>query len=131
MLGPTYRFLVKNATGQTLASGAVTIKAIREKFASDGSLTLEGTEATVFSLGSTLATGAFAVGTTQDNTTNKYLGGTFTYTITAPASAAGDVTIWLQHSTNGGTNFPDNGKGIQVASETFTTSGTVNGEFRL
>lgn len=131
MLGSHYRFQAKNATGQTITASSITVRTRRDKYGSDGSLTLEATEATVLSSGSTLANAAFLSGTTVDNTTDKWLGGTFIFAVTAPASAAGDVTLWLQHSTDGGTTWPDDGTGIQVANLTFATSGTKRAEFLL
>lgn len=134
MLGPTYRFRLLNSTGQSLAQNSVTLKTIREKFTSAGALSLEGSEASLaFATlaAGVLTTGSYDATATQDNTTNLYLGGTFVWTVTAPASSNGNVTVWLQHSTDGGTTWPDDGEGIQMPLLNFTTSGTKRKEFRL
>jgi hypothetical protein len=127
-LGRTYRFTVLNSTGQTLAVAAIVIKGRRWYFDANGVMVWEGSEAAIDSNGSTLATAAYFNGTTQDNTspTRPYLGGTFRFTIITPASANGPIIVWLQRSTDGGTTWPDNGRGTQVlvlpgaASTTYT-----------
>ena len=124
MLPKTYRFQIMNETGQTLADGAVTIKAVRYKFTSGGAVSYEGSEGTAFSTAGTTADDAYLNGTTQDNSANLYVGGHFELTVTAPASAAGNVTCFLQRSMDGGTTFDGDGLGEIVAAINFTTSGT-------
>ena len=130
-LPPHYRFTVKNETGQTIASSSITVTAKRAKFDSSGVLTYEGSEATVFSYGSTLGNGGFASGSTQDNTTNKYLGGDFLFTVTAPTSSSGHVILYLERSTDAGTTWDSNGDGEAVASLYFTASGTKRASFAI
>ncbi len=127
----TYRFKVLNSTGQTIATDSIFVRARRVKFDSAGALSYEGSEATVFSYASTLATATYQAGTTQDNTTNKWLGGDFEFTVTAPASSAGDVVLYFERSTDGGTDFDDDGLGEVVAVLNFTTSGTKRVTFSL
>ena len=131
MLGRTYRFQILNSTGQTLAASVNTITARREKRGSDGSLTFESSETTVFSNGSTQATGTYANGSTIDNSTDEWEGGAFTVSITAPASSSGDVVVRLQRSTDAGTTWPDDGTGTIVRVINFTTSGTKKRNFYL
>lgn len=131
-LGHAYRFVVENKTGQTLAANAVKVYGRRWKFATDGALTLEAGEATLMDNGSTIGTGAFASGTTVDNSTDKYLGGDFIFSVTAPASSNGDVVLYLQRSTDGGTRWPDDAnyaKRVQILN--FTTSGTKSRNFSV
>lgn len=122
-LGRTYRFVVYNATGQTLGSNSVVITARRWSFNSSGVMTWEGSEASIDSL-STITTASYATGTTIDNSSTAYLGGTFKFTVIAPASSSGPVVIYLQRSTDGGSTWPDNGQGDVVQVFGFTTSGT-------
>lgn len=127
MLGPTYRFTVYNATGQTLAANAVTIKPRRWKYGTDGSLTDEASgTADMLAQTATLLSAAYKTGTTQDNTTtpNKYIGGIFEIKVTAPVSSNGNVTIFLERSVDGGTTWPDNGRGGIVKTLTFIAAGT-------
>ena len=125
MLGPTYRFTAYNGTGQTLAIGAITVKPRRWKYGTDGSLTDEATGAAdVLAQSATLANGAYKTGTTIDNTTNKYIGGFWEITVTAPTSASGTVKIYCERSVDGGTTWPDNGSGAWIKSFAFTAAGT-------
>lgn len=125
MLGQTYRFTILNSTGQTLAANAVTIKPRRWKYASDGSLTDEASGAAdVLAQAATLANAAYKNGTAQDNTVNKYIGGFFEISITAPASSAGNITVWRQNSVDGGTTWPTDGLGEPCAQVRFTAAGT-------
>lgn len=125
MLGPTYRFAIYNATGQTLAANAVTILPRRWKFGTDGSITNEASGTTdILGQTSTLANATYKTGTTQDNTTNKYIGGIFEIKVIAPTSANGNVTIFLDRSVDGGTTWPDNGRGVIIKTFVFTAAGT-------
>jgi hypothetical protein len=135
MIGlPThYRFKVYNKTGQTIASGGnANVYSKRVKFDSSGALTFEGSEAIVLvNTGSSISDSAYFAGTTQDNTTDKYIGGHFTFKVTAPASSSGDVTLFFERSTDGGTTWDDDGLGEPVATINFTTSGTKKVTFSL
>jgi hypothetical protein len=126
----TYRFKVLNGCGQTIAINSIFLYARRTKVGSDGFLSFESSEATLLSSGSTLSSGSYLAGTTQDNSSNKYLGGDFSFVVTAPASASGDVTLYFERSTDG-TNFDDAGLGDVVAILNFTTSGTKRISFSL
>lgn len=125
MLGPTYRFTIYNSTGQTLAANAVTIKPRRWKYGTDGSLTDEASgTAEILAQTAALANATYKPGATQDNATLKYIGGQFEITATAPASSAGDVTVYCERSVDGGTTWPDNGMGEWVYSFNFTAAAT-------
>lgn len=124
MLGPTYRFQVLNSTGQTIAVAGISVRVRRFKYGTDGSATFESSQATAISTGGTTANGAYATSSTIDNTTDKYLGGSAEFTVVAPTSASGNVTLYLQRSVDGGTTWGDDGLGVQVATLNFTASGT-------
>lgn len=132
MLGPTYRFTIQNKTGQTLAANACTLLPRRYKLGTDGSLTIEtsGTGG-ILQQTSTVANLVYHSGTTQDNTTNKYIGGFFEFTVTAPASSSGSVVLTIEYSVDGGTTWPDAGLGEWVATIPFTTAGTKRIVFEL
>lgn len=125
MLGPTYRFVAYNACSQALAANAITIKPRRWKFGTDGLLTDEASgTADMLGQTGTLANVTYKLGATQDNTTNKYIGGFFEISVTAPASANGDISIYCERSIDGGTTWPDNGLGEWVKTFNFTAAGT-------
>lgn len=123
-LGLTYRVVIQNTTGQTISANNVTVKQRAWKFGTDGSITFEGSAQTIYSNGSTQATATYVNGTTQDNSTNKWIGATLEFTVTAPASSNGDVVLWLDRSVDGGTTWSDNGLGQVIGILNFTTSGT-------
>lgn len=128
-----YRFKVQNRTGQTITQdNGVTVKARRVKLDSSGALSFEGSEATVLDNGTTdISNNAYLAGTAQDNSTDKWLGGDFEFTVTAPASSNGDVLLFFERSTDGGTDFDDDGLGKLITSLNFTTSGTKRRSFSL
>lgn len=86
-------------------------------------MTWEGSEASIDSL-STITTASYATGSTIDNSSTAYLGGTFKFTVIAPTSASGPVTIYLQRSTDAGSTWPDNGQGDVVQVFNFAAAGT-------
>jgi hypothetical protein len=110
-LAANWRIQVKNATGQT--SGAVSIKGKRWKPGSSGEIDHEDTEQTFLSVAS-IASGAFAApsnpGISNDGTGEGYHGVQLSISITN-GSSAGNYEIYLQHSSDGGTTWPDDGEG--------------------
>lgn len=133
MLARTYRFTAYNACGQTIASSGIVIKARRWKLDTSGGIVYESSETTVWTSGSTIANAAYlSLGSTGvDNSTDLFIGGDFTFTLVAPASASGDVTIYYEISTDGGTTFPTNGKGFLACTQSVTTSGTTVAHFQI
>ena len=129
-LGRTYRFVALNSSTQTMAIAAITIKARRWSFVS-GVQTWEASEASIDSNAGTVANAAYFTGTTIDNSTAAYLGGTFKFAVVIPASGSGSVTIYLQRSTDGGATWPDNGSGAIVKTFNFSTSGTYIDEIEI
>lgn len=128
-----YRFKIQNATGQTITQdNGITVRARRVKLDSNGALSFEGSEATILDNGTTDVTAnSYFAGTAQDNSTDKWLGGDFEFVVTAPVSSNGDVRLFFERSTDGGTDFDDDGLGQVVAVLTFTTSGTKRRTFSL
>ena len=119
MLGHTYRYHVYNGTG---VSVTCTVKARAMKFASDGSRT-DDSEATHINAVS-VGTGAYSSSSTVDNSTAKQLFADVQFTAAPGASATGTVALYLQRSTDGGTTWPANGQGQQIAAVTFASSST-------
>ena len=130
-LGATYRFTVLNDTGQTIAGSSILLFARRVKLDSSGALVIETAEATILSSGATLAQAAYLSGTTQDNTTLRWQGGDFHFKVTAPASSDGNVILFFERSTDGGSTWDTNGLGQIVAVLNFTTSGTKTKPFSI
>lgn len=124
VLPPNYRFTVKNETGQTLANNSCRVDAKRYNFNSTGALNYESSETNVYLNSGTISNGAYNSGSSVDNTSDKYIGGIFEITVTAPASANGNVILYLDRSTDAGSSYDDNGLGDIVAVFNFTASGT-------
>lgn len=119
MLGPTFRYHVYNGTGVTVT---VTITEKRWKFASDGSLTFS-TEQTPISA-SGIATTAYGNSSTIDNSSDKYLGAHLTVLLDIASSSSGSVIVYLQRSTDGGTDWPSDGRGETLGGHYFNASST-------
>lgn len=117
MLGHTYRYQVYNGTG---VSVTVTLKA--RSYQGEGSGRTDAAEVTHISAAATAA-GAYANGSTQSAT--KDTGAHITFTFAPASSATGRVQVYLQTSTDGGTTWPDNGKGLPVASHYFSASSST------
>jgi hypothetical protein len=130
-LALTYRFTVLNGTGQTLAAGAVKVKARRWKFTSAGALSYEGSETSIYSNAGTITNGSYDSSSSVDNSSNLFVGGDFYFEVTAPASSSGEVTLYYERSTDGGTTWATSGLGTIVSVLNFTTAGTKGKGFSL
>lgn len=117
MLGHTYRYHAYNGTG---VSVTVTVKARAMKFASDGSRTDDAEVAHINAV--SVGAGAYSSGAGVDNSAVKQLGADVQFVAAPGASATGTVTVYLQRSTDGGTTWPSNGYGQQVAAISFAAS---------
>lgn len=109
----TYRIQLKNDSGAQLAANAVQVTFRRVKYDSNGALEFS-IENTPYDHGSTIADGSVANGVDQDNSgvSDRWLGADVTVEIDFPAGTDGNpVKIFLQHSTDGGTQDPDDEKG--------------------
>lgn len=103
MLGKTYRFVVLNESGSALDGLTCTLEPW--KLGTDGSVTY-GTEITVAGLSTTLADDAADASDTIDNSSNKYMGFVGTWAISTASNQSGTASIYLQMSTDGGTDWP-------------------------
>lgn len=122
MFGNFYRPVVTNGTGQTLAIGAVTVRANRVRRATNGQEEYEGSAATIFSNTATIAAAASDQPSFINNDSPKWEGGAIEFAVTAPASSNGDVVLRLQRSVDGTT--ADTEQLVELARLNFTTSGT-------
>jgi hypothetical protein len=129
-LGPDFRFVVYNGTGQTIASNGIIVRYRGWKYSNDASVAFDGSITTGLQLGTTpaspttLTNATYLVSAAIDNSVTKLIGATIEFTVTAPASASGDVILYIERSLDDGTTFPDNGLGQVIAVLNFTTSGT-------
>ena len=107
MLPRNYRFRALNGCGQTIVQNAITVKCRRWRFAADGAVVWESSESTVYIMdeGAGLATAGNDAGTAVDNSTDLWIGGDFEFEVTTPASAAGDVSVYLERSSDAGSSF--------------------------
>ncbi len=132
ILGPTYRFVVENRTGQTIsAANGIIVRHKGWKFFTDGSIVFNSnfTPAIVLSTlpvsnTSTLTNLSFLYSDLIDNISPKLIGTTIEFTVTAPASSNGNVILYLERSIDGGSTWPDTGLGQPIGFINFTTSGT-------
>ena len=117
MLGRNYRFSVNNTC---VVNVTVTIQARRWKWASDGSITFDS-EAEVFNESAIASSStAWTEDTAVDNSTDKWIGASLEVIVTPASSvtntASTNVNVQIQRSTDGGTTWPDDGRGEFVAS---------------
>ena len=124
MLPPSYRISLQNVSSSGGATFAVTVKARRWKYGTDGALVIESSEGTINGP-SGVATGAYGFGTAESNTTDKWLGAWLTITVTPSGSTTGSAVVQVQHSTDGGTTWPSNGRGFPLGSAVFSASGAA------
>ncbi len=132
ILGPTYRFVVENRTGQTIsAANGIIVRHKGWKFFTDGSIVFNSnfTPAIVLSTlpvsnTSTLTNLSFLYSDLIDNISPKLIGTTIEFAVTAPASSNGNVILYLERSIDGGSTWPDSGLGQPIGFLNFTTSGT-------
>lgn len=112
MLGHHWRLRASNTQNQAIT---VTVKARFWKFASDGSLVWSA-EQTLINGTSVSATTGTTASSTVDNSTDKYLGAELTVSMTAASATngTGAVSYTLERSTDGGTTWPTQGKGLGV-----------------
>ena len=127
-LGHTWRLRASNTQNQAIT---VTVKARYWKYASDGSITWSA-EQTLVSAVSVAATTGSTASSTIDNSTDKYLGMTITGSFTAAATTngTGTVALYVERSTDGGTTWPTQDKGIFAGAETITAAVTTTAQLR-
>jgi beta-lactam-binding protein with PASTA domain len=130
MLAKRYRFKLLNATGQTITAASATISRIGWKFDSSGGVVYESSATSVYSNAS-VNNNNYDAGSAVDNSSSLYVGGIFVFTLTAPTSSNGDVTIYLEVSNDGGTTWQSDGLGMPVCVITATAATTYSKSFAL
>lgn len=127
-LGRDWRLTVANDSGLAFPAGGLTVRYRRWRFTNSGAVEWEGSEQTA-TIGASLATGSQATSSTISNggSGEGWLGAQFIVqfpALTGTTSASGSVSVWHQHSTDGGTTWPstpDNRRGFLVAAEQYTS----------
>lgn len=130
MIGKTYRLVAFNNTGVAMAATDTVVANItRWKIDSTGARSAEATAVNLFAstAGNSLANGAYVAGNIQDNTAagTFWFGGELDLRASVnTATPAGSVSFFYQTSSDGGTTWPDNGKGELLSSINFAAVGT-------
>lgn len=124
-LGQHFKISLRNGTG---SSGTYVVKARFFKFASDGSITWDSSEQTLFGSAS-ISAGAWADGAAFDNSTTKWTGADLR--IECSTSLAHLVTVQRKVSTDGGSNYPSDGYGVGVGTVYAASAATPNAGLRM
>ena len=133
-----YRFVFKNELNDTIQPNQLTLNARRWKFDTNGAIEFESSEILLHNQTGTLVDNAFVAVTGIDNSTDKFLGGSFQIRCEATgASTTGDLVCFYETSTDGGTQFDqeedltvgDNGRIVAILP--MTTVGTGAKSFRI
>ena len=109
MLTRNYRLTAYNDSG---AAVDITVTVRRWKFDTDGAIVYEDTESTLLSTTGT-EDATLATGTSQDNTTDKWIGIGGIMTL-ENGTGTGVVTLFLEPSTDDGTTWPVEQRGIPL-----------------
>ena len=127
-----YRFKVYNNTGVSIAISNVKVYARRWKFSSTGAISYESSQDTVLNNAGSLATATYLAGDTEDNSTDLFIGGTFMFEVNpTTGSPNGNVILFFERSTDGGTTWDSDGTGDVVAVLNFTSTGAKYKSFSL
>lgn len=126
MLGRNYRFSVNNQCGVNVT---VTIQCRKWKFDSSGAL-VYSSEAEEFNESAIASSStSWTEDTAVDNSTDLYMGADLEVIVTPASSvtnsATTNVAIQLQRSTDGGTTWPDDSRGIRVATFNIPTGSSA------
>jgi hypothetical protein len=128
MLGNTWRLRASNTQNQAIT---VTVKARYFKFDTDGSI-IWSAEQTLISAVSVSATTGTTASSTVDNSTDKYLGMVLTVSFTAASATNGTGTVALsvERSTDAGTTWPSQDRGIWCGGETLVAADSTTAKLR-
>lgn len=122
MLGRHWRFRIVNNTGATIqfsaddANNTFTIDGRSYLIdPSTGKISWESSEQTVFAdPTSDLSDGASLAGATQDNSSDGYTGFKGIATLLTDAAVDGQIDIYLEESTDGGSTWPSDAADFQA-----------------
>ena len=127
-LGHTWRLRASNTQNQAIT---VTVKARYWRFASDGSLTFSAEQTPISSTSVAATTGATA-SASIDNSADKWLGMNITasYTAAAATNGTGTVSLTLERSTDAGTTWPTQDRGVFVGADTLVAGDGTSARLR-
>lgn len=131
MLPHSYRFTIQNASTVNLNANEAQVHMRRWKRASDGSITWESSEATVFTNTGIFNAATLLDGTIQDNSSLKWEGGTVELAVTVGSGANGPVILFIKRSTDGGTDFDDDMHALELERIFFTAAGSKRLTFQI
>lgn len=113
-----YRIQAQNQSGATILANNIKVKFKRKKYNTNGVLIYDSEE-TIYDFGSSLADNIYAEGTEIDNAVaaEEWLGGDLDFEVVFPSGTDGNpVIFWLQHSTDNGLTWGDDGTGDELMS---------------
>jgi hypothetical protein len=131
ILGPAFRLVIENRTGQTIsAASAIQIKIRQWKFDTSGQITFQSSPTVILNLGftpfdnpTTVANLGFLASNVVENYVDKYIGAEIELTVSAPASSNGNVILYLDRSIDSAT-FSDVSLAQVLGDISFTTTAT-------
>lgn len=128
MLGPSWRLRASNTQNQNIT---VTVTAKYFKFDTDGSI-IWSAEQTLINAASVAATTGTTVSSTVDNSSDDYLGMVITASFTAASATngTGAVTLTVERSTDAGTTWPTQDRGVFVGAETLVSGDSTSARLR-
>lgn len=133
-LPKTWRIVAYNGTGVAFqATDTITINTIRKNVNPTTAIEVyEPTAAAVMAYTGALGIAGYTAGSTMDNVTPGWFEADFEVIVNiTTATPSGPVSFYKQFSKDGGSNWPDNGKGEFIGSINFTATGTQKENFSI
>lgn len=130
MLGHHFRVRASNTQNQAVT---VTVRARYFKFASDGALVWSAEQTLINAVSVAATTGTTASSTVNNSgTSDLWLGMEVTASFTAAAATngAGAVSLTLERSTDAGTTWPTQDRGILIGAETLVSGDGTTARLR-
>ena len=109
-----WRFAIFNQTGITVSNApnsGPTVVGRRVRFDSTGTLSYEAAHVSFFSIsslsgGANIGNNSYVTGSNFSNTVSTWLGGEFVFSAGTVSNASGNITLYLEFSTDGGVTWP-------------------------
>ena len=113
-LAQDYRFALFNQTVITISNfpnSGPTVVGRRVRFDTNGSLSYETAHVSFFSIsslsgGANIGSNSYVPGSSFSNTASMWLGGEFVFSAGTVSNASGNLTLYLEFSTDGGSTWP-------------------------
>lgn len=138
-LAQDWRLALFNQTGITISNfpnSGPTVVGRRVRFDTNGSLSYEAVHVSFFSIsslsGNGIGNGSYQPGSSFSNTASTWLGGEFVFSAGTVSNASGNLTLYLEFSTDGGSTWPTPasangaGGGIIIAALGFASTTTAS-----